>query len=268
MSLFHHTISSLAAKMGLYVASALPKEKLERFLEKIHPIHCGKDLIRLGPDADGGYLLPDDLEGIAACFSPGVDVESRFELQLAELGMDVFMADYSVDKPATDHPHFHFEKKYLASYDSGHFMTMDTWINSQKSLDPKSDLILQMDIEGAEYEVLQSISTQAINRFRIIVMEFHGWHQLYKPEVYQKANSVLDKLLLTHTVVHIHPNNYGQVKIHEGIPLYEYPEITLIRKDRIHNPKPVTLLPHPLDRDNVSKDAIRISSEWYLKSAK
>lgn len=38
-----------------------------------------KDLIRLGPNGDGGYLVPDDLTGIEACFSPGVCATSEFE---------------------------------------------------------------------------------------------------------------------------------------------------------------------------------------------
>jgi hypothetical protein len=36
-------------------------------------------LIRLGADGDGGYLVPDDLEDVAACFSPGVDDRASFE---------------------------------------------------------------------------------------------------------------------------------------------------------------------------------------------
>lgn len=29
-------------------------------------------LIRLGGNSGGGYIIPDDLENISACFSPGV----------------------------------------------------------------------------------------------------------------------------------------------------------------------------------------------------
>lgn len=30
-------------------------------------------LVRIGGDWDGAYLVPDDLAGVAACFSPGVN---------------------------------------------------------------------------------------------------------------------------------------------------------------------------------------------------
>ncbi len=57
------------------------------------------------------YLIPNDLEDIAICVSPGVDSESRFELELANKGMKVYMADNSVDSPAINHSNFHFIKK-------------------------------------------------------------------------------------------------------------------------------------------------------------
>ncbi|WP_294610046.1 hypothetical protein [uncultured Roseovarius sp.] len=29
-------------------------------------------LVRIGGDGDGGYMMPDDFDGITHCFSPGV----------------------------------------------------------------------------------------------------------------------------------------------------------------------------------------------------
>ena len=82
-------------------------------LPKLHPISTDKKLIRMGAERDGGYLVPNDLEGIEACFSPGVDQISKFEQECAERGMKVFMADASVDKPAEEHPMFDFRKSYI-----------------------------------------------------------------------------------------------------------------------------------------------------------
>ena len=65
---------------------------------------------RLGPDGDGGYLVPDDLAGIEYTFSPGVSTESGFEAALAARGQRVFLADYSVDGPAEANANFAFEK--------------------------------------------------------------------------------------------------------------------------------------------------------------
>ncbi len=46
----------------------------------LRPFDVGHPLIRIGAFSDGGYLVPSDLQGIKACFSPGVSQQSSFEL--------------------------------------------------------------------------------------------------------------------------------------------------------------------------------------------
>ena len=45
---------------------------------KVVPIH--DELVRVGPDRDGEYLVPDVFDGVDYCFSPGVADCSEFEL--------------------------------------------------------------------------------------------------------------------------------------------------------------------------------------------
>ena len=89
---------------------------------------CDKPLIRLGPDSDGGYLVPDDLAGIKACFSPGVAQVSGFERDCANLGMQVFLADRSVENPPESHRLFEFTNKFVGVTTSEEFMTLDHWV--------------------------------------------------------------------------------------------------------------------------------------------
>ncbi|QQW70782.1 hypothetical protein HG582_05140 [Helicobacter pylori] len=56
-----------------------PKEKVEGFIKSLHPIKTEHELVRWGAKHDGGYLIPNDFEGIKALFSPGVGGESTFE---------------------------------------------------------------------------------------------------------------------------------------------------------------------------------------------
>lgn len=79
-------------------------------ISRLRPIKGGFDLLRVGPTGDGGYLVPDDLAGIEACFSPGVGDISGFELDCAGRGMKVFLADHSVAKPSGNHECFTFTK--------------------------------------------------------------------------------------------------------------------------------------------------------------
>lgn len=237
-------------------------DDLQLLLNSLHPVFCGKELIRLGPDGDGGYLVPDDLEGIKACFSPGVDRVSGFESDCANMGMKVFLADKSVEKPPESHDLFQFSKKYIGVTTNDDFMTLDDWVKSSLP-ESQDDLMLQIDIEGSEYEVFLGASDQLLKRFRIIVAEFHHLDQLWNKPFYRLASRAFEKLLQTHTCVHNHPNNCSDsIKIDDiEIPLVT--EFTFIRNDRIKNASYVDKFPHPLDCDNTQNPPLYLPKCWY-----
>ena len=110
---------------GIWIDRAADKTQIAGLLRTLRPVRSNKYLVRFGPLRDGGYLMPDDLEGVCACFSPGVADECGFELAMAGRGIEVYMADGSVDGPPFDHPRFHFFKKYLGSVNSDTTITMD-----------------------------------------------------------------------------------------------------------------------------------------------
>ena len=85
-------------------------------MRTVSPVATEHQLVRIGGSADGGYLVPDDLAGISALFSPGVADTADFESVFAARGVPCFLADYSVDAPPVSSPLFHFEKKYLGAY--------------------------------------------------------------------------------------------------------------------------------------------------------
>jgi len=179
---------------------------VQSLLNKLKPVSFGGELIRLGSNGDGGYLVPDDLAGITACFSPGVDQVSGFERDCAELDMKVFMADRSVEKPAESHELFEFTKKYIGVTTNDDFMTLDDWVSSGIP-EEQGDLLLQIDIEGFEYETFLNVSDVLLSRFRIIVAEFHYLDRLWNKPYFEIASRVFDRLLQTHSCVHNHPNN-------------------------------------------------------------
>ena len=55
------------------------KDQLIALLQTLYPVKTKYELIRVGGNNDGGYLIPNDLHSIATCFSPGVDVTANFE---------------------------------------------------------------------------------------------------------------------------------------------------------------------------------------------
>jgi len=93
-------LSSVLLKASLFARTCLTKQTpsphVRALIDALRPAMTQVPLVRIGPEGDGGYLVPDSLAGINACFSPGVSTESGFEMQCAERGMDVFLADGSV----------------------------------------------------------------------------------------------------------------------------------------------------------------------------
>ena len=150
--------------------------EIKTLIASLHPIvgadRAAAPLIRLGPEGDGGYVVPDDLDGVTALFSPGVAFVSGFERDCADRGVAVFMADGSVERPATDHGRFTFTQKYIGRKSDTGFMTLSDWVEDSVP-DTDGELVLQMDIEGFEYEVLQSAPESLMRRFRMLVIEFH-----------------------------------------------------------------------------------------------
>ena len=244
---------------------ATPKTKEHRIvnlLESLKPQATLKPMIRLGPPGDGGYLVPDDLAGIRECFSPGVSDQSGFEVACADLGMEVYLADYSVDGPAAHHPRLHFSKKFVGVTSNDEFMTLGSWVASS-SPSSTADLLLQMDIEGYEYETLLSASERLLRRFRIMIVEFHSLDNLWSEPFFNIASRTFERILETHACVHLHPNNScGALKRGE-IEIPRVMEFTFLRRDRGLYESFQTQFPHPLDFDNTSNAPLHLPTCWY-----
>lgn len=255
----HMNEADLLTRRKGFVTRRTPAGEVEALLGKLAPIaREGLDLIRLGPDSDGGYLVPDDLAEIEACFSPGVGPVSGFEKDCANRGMKVFMADNSVDSPAEDHPSFNFEQKFIGSISNDAFMTMDHWVDTSIP-GSESDLVLQIDT-GDEYEIFLNMSDRLLSRFRIIVAEFHGLDQFWNHDVFRLASRAFDRIFQTHACVHIHPNSCCGSFEFGGLDIPRVAEFTFLRLDRISGAPCASVLPHPLDRANTHKPPVALGS--------
>jgi hypothetical protein len=251
---------------GKMIIWRTPAEKVNSFIEKLFPLKTDKELIRLGPNGDGGYLVPDDLKGIAACFSPGVDSVSEFEHDCLERGMKIYMADRTVDKPNLNiaPEHYHFLKKHIGYFDDDDQITLDSWVDNYEP--GTTDLLLQMDIEGAEYYSILNASEKLMRRFRIIVIEFHDLHELWYPYFFNLADAAFNKLLHTHSCVHIHPNNYfgeGAISTRFGVNIPTIAEFTFYRNDLMKVKSYQKNFPHRLDYDNTDKVHVPLPKNWY-----
>ena len=178
--------------------------------------------------------------------------------------MKVYMADKSVDKPNLNIPtnQYDFIKKHIGCTNNSDFITMDEWVNSF-CLNENEDLLLQMDIEGGEYYSLINMSDSLLKRFRILVIEFHSLEDLWNPHFFNLAEAVFDKILQTHSCVHIHPNNHHSIDTKFGIEIPKIAEFTFLRNDRANFENKQLKFPHKLDYDNTNKEHIVLPKNWY-----
>src|ERR1700743_3682866 len=199
-------IEKFIADRGFTLANSKKPNAVKDLLQHLYPVTTRFDLTRLGQPSDGGYLIPNDLDGLVGCFSPGGDFKSSFEAELAAKAIPCYLADASVDGPAAFHPLIHFEKKFLGVVEDETTTTLDTWVNNNAPGD--GDLLLQMDIEGAEWPVMLNVSDAVLKRFRIIVLELHGMERLLDPFAFDVIAPTMNRLLVNFHVVHLHPNNH------------------------------------------------------------
>jgi hypothetical protein len=265
----NHILRQYLSNVGVFPGKTSRRFDMLKLIEglKVVPIH--EELLRVGPDRDGGYLVPDVLDGIDYCFSPGVADCSEFELQLAKRGIKVFMADKSVQSPSDVHENFNFIEFYISSINSPveQLITLDAWYEQKLNTIPSAtspEAILQMDVEGDEYQVLHSISNVLLSRFRVIIIEFHKLYQLADRFSFSLMAPAIEKLLKSHSVVHIHPNNNRKsIKIF-GLKIPATLEITFLRNDFLTKSKKKLNFPHPLDQKSVpSKRDLILPKCWY-----
>ncbi len=264
VSEFRKILKPLVRKVNISGSDAVQEDALRDFLKTVHPKQTNHDLIRLGGDSDGGYLVPDDLEGISACFSPGVSSVADFELAMADRGIRCFLADYSVDQAPVQNPLFEFKKKFIGEEEGGIFTTLENWVN--RSMPDGGDFLLQMDIEGAEYEVFLAADPDLLKTFRIIVIEFHDLDALIDRYGFRMISMVFRKILKDFEVVHIHPNNCSKPVEFKDFKIPPVMEFTFLRHDRITKSQPVADFPHKLDVANVSaRQDFPLPECWYEK---
>jgi hypothetical protein len=263
--------------LGDFPCPSANSEEIRDALEALIPVNGGIPLIRVGSAFDGGYLLPDDFQDIEACFSPGTNNFKDFEDQLVrEHGIKSFMCDYSSDiaklkTPIISGMQF-FDKKWLDVEQSPFSLDINEWVAGNAS--PGSDLILQMDIEGAEYRNLIHASDETMFRFRMIVLELHDLNLLSNATfLYRVFKPALEKISKNFVCVHLHPNNCRRdFNFGVDIVVPQVVEVTFLRKDRIKAGKnakkaaPIEL-PHRLDTSNALQLPPLDAKGVFLKNA-
>lgn len=254
------------------------RERPDQLLRSLKPQREFFTLKRYGGHQDGSYLLPDlDLWGgeqLEAVFSAGVGNKKEFEDELLHgKGIHSYLLDKSSSAESIRTPLYPgqiLEQKWLSHSNTTDSVTLERWVTGHSS-GRKRNLILSVDIEGAEWTSIASASTEVMDRFAIIVIELHRMQDCGDPVVFRtRIAPMLRMLFANHTAVHVAPNNCcGTVMLPSfGIAMPRTLELTLVHNQelpRISASEADSSTPHPLDnfQNQLSKPPLFLVGQWW-----
>jgi FkbM family methyltransferase len=240
-------------------------DSVRSILRLISPMDVvGGTLVRKGCQNDGGYIMLDSGLHGAVAYSLGIAGDVSWDLDMAHLGCQIYQYDHTIEALPVSNPAFHWFRIGIAAQDSpdGTMCTLDTLIQRNDHVG-RNDLVLKMDIEGAEWDLFEAMPDSTLRQFSQIVMEMHhfagaGGHPS-GPFFYKKFEAILRKLDATHQVVHVHANNNGGLGIIGGTIVHDLLELTYVRRSDHQFEECRRVFPTPIDMPNVTS-----APDYYL----
>jgi hypothetical protein len=218
--------------------------------------------LRAGSFGDGGYVLPNDLDGIDKVLSIGIGNEISFDRFFAERGATLYQYDHTITALPEHHANFIFHPVAWGVNDDGQSRSLATMIATH-GFDRSNSGLLKFDVEGAEWSCLTNVTPEQLKPFRIISCELHALNNLQNDPFLHNFRRIMALLTHHHTCVHLHANNCCGMSLIEGIPIPNVLEITLLRNDRSEFSPSHEPIPGPLDYPSMSDRADLILTPFH-----
>ena len=204
-------------------------------LKDFQPFNYDK-LVRRGSTNDGGYVLPSDISA-QFLISLGLGDDWKFEFDLIKhkqvskfIAFDhsvtllnllktiisgkrklkaliyriIILIRYFRDFIFLRKTHIKKKISKYGSIENSGEMSLNE-IFKEFIVDPKSSVILKIDIEGSEYDLIEQV-VEFSNQIHVLVIEFH--------EILKKQDNFKDSLELLKSkfsLIHTHINNYEEI---------------------------------------------------------
>lgn len=206
----------------------ISRKQIDR-LRQLFPLKGSSNISwkRFGTPGDGGYLLSDDISKSDICVSLGIGDNYSFDLDIAKICSQVLMFDHTIPPPKHLDSNMDFKKIGIATLESENFTTVEKIV---AGLPEGSDLILKIDVEGVEWEVLESLTSNTLLRFRQIAAEFHNLHSIHDSKQFKRIVDSLSKISQTHLLANFHVNNWASYELVAGVPFPDVVEVTYLRR--------------------------------------
>lgn len=235
-----------------FVIYIIYNTKYENF-DNIENNHCltlyslNYPRIRLGRKGDGGYVMYD-IPGITydLLLSGGLNDDTSFDDDFLSKFpyIECYGFDGTINSAPSKNGRFHFIKKNIGAHNT------DTTTNLHEYLENYSNVFVKMDIEGGEYEWLNSLTPTHMDNIAQMVIEIHFSHP-FAEAMTKEGLKLFENINKTHTLVNFHGNNHGGIQdaSYLGFGLPQASEFTYINNKYITLPLELNKLPIPLPLD-------------------
>lgn len=206
----------------------------------------GINKVRIGRKADGGYVMLNDFSGVDGAISLGINDEDSWDVDIMNRGIAVHQYDNTIERPPTSDSRLtFFREKISSSIESGTSSIDDAVgrIGGRK-------LILKCDIEGSEWDVFASTSSDTLKKFSQIACEFHGFGSIADDASFAKIEMALRNINRQFRPIHIHANNSGPWMIICGVPFPSVIEVTYANRSMYEFKETQEIFPTDLDYPN------------------
>ena len=207
-------------------------ERIREAAELLRPVTTSDlRLIRVGGDTDGGYIMMDPLIAEGA-LSIGVGPDISWDIDVVGRGIPVVMFDPTIRRPPAHLPGATFHRIGIGGADEGDLLTLPR-LRELAGFGADQDLVLSMDVEGAEWESLRAAGSDSLRQYTQVTLELHGLDALEDEAGAQLVLDVLGILNAHHKPVYVHGNNHDQLV---NFGRYWFPrtlEATFVRDDLI-----------------------------------
>lgn len=210
----------------------------------------GYEKIRVGSESDGGYVMLDDFAGVDLALSFGVDINADWDEDVANRGVRIQQYDHSVGVPPMDHPNVSFFQEMITprgGEDGGRSINQ---ILTDAGVQSNASVILKIDIESAEWDVLDACSPADLAKFSQILIELHDIDRAVDPYWLQKATRVISKIRRLFGVYHVHANNWSPMAVVGNVYFPSTLEVSFGSLERYQFEKTDELFPTHLDSPN------------------
>ena len=214
----------------------------------------GKNFVRIGKHNDGGYIMVDNFQNSGVAYSFGISDDVSWDTDMAARGYEIFMYDPTIDALPAANPKFRFFKQGISGFEfKEHSLnTLEHFIDANGHTDC-DNMILKMDVEGAEWSFLATVTSEILSRFDQMTFEFHNLIAPKDQSVMNATLACLNKINQTHSLVHLHANNSNPfIILDDKILVPNLLELTYVKTANYQLVDDENLyLPLPIDEPNI-----------------